>query len=508
MRSLYCMLITLLQPLVVVETTSSEVPTMTGNYTADIESSNSTIIAATLLNAAPMSNTNALIPGWYALASTNFCWRVADLHITRSPRGGRAAQPPCGFLAAIPDSKRVIKKRRRVNATSNVGIVWLLPEGPTVIQEGINEHYKYCRDESKEEQPMAPVQDMAASVAGHKSEGILVMLVEAHGNQNINHGLRDTLFLAHLLQEIGTSSYRFHIDTVLVDDIIHSKHKSVISYRRDSIRALLTPPPDKTASALLPPPRVVFTDHLKESFRMKDSKNNASSNEEEGLYDELVGKKSLCSKIAVQKLGSWSSNDYRDADFYRSQGWRHCGVDPSIEPDLILIEQHGGSTRQWEAKTIDLLVRSLQRSSISSERTVRVVQLTNMTFCDQVQLFARSFVVVAHHGAAPAGNGVFMHDRSLLIEINSICDQGSMMKEVFADAGNGDFAVSAGKKYIGARVAHAYNRHKENKGNHECVDYMYTDVSLGIDAKRWAKVIQVAEGLLIWGSPPPVIFSL
>ena len=91
------MLITLLQPLVVVETTSSEVPTMTGNYTADIESSDSTIIAATLLNAAPMSNTNALIPGWYALASTNFCWRVADLHITRSPRAGRAARPPAPY---------------------------------------------------------------------------------------------------------------------------------------------------------------------------------------------------------------------------------------------------------------------------------------------------------------------------------------------------------------------------------------------------------------------------
>ena len=46
MRSLYCMLITLLQPLVVVETTSSEFPTMTGNYTSRGILSSSLLISA------------------------------------------------------------------------------------------------------------------------------------------------------------------------------------------------------------------------------------------------------------------------------------------------------------------------------------------------------------------------------------------------------------------------------------------------------------------------------
>jgi hypothetical protein len=126
---------------------------------------------------------------------------------------------------------------------------------------------------------------------------------------------------------------------------------------------------------------------------------------------------------------------------------------------------------------------------------------------EQVRLFARCLVVVAHHGAAPAGNGVFMRDEALLVEINAACVNGVENPAVFADAGNGDFFKNAGKQYLGARIAFGYNKRRRDLGRHACKDYMYKGgVEVGVDEKRWKEVLKAAESMLIWGKPPPSVF--
>ena len=477
-------------------------------------------------------NSNAVLSTWGALAASNVCWRFNEKSIIRRPIGSadesEEVEKPCRFLAGLPQVERGSFLHHRVNGSS-VGTVWMLKpqqrhrrviedarqEGSELafVRRNASAIYKYCPKSMFETRiPQGPVVSTDDEVAGRF--GILVLLTEAHGNNNIGHALRDALFLAHVMRLVEWSQQqqqqqqsaagtrgapRLFIHTVLVAD--SEAKTSVIAYRKEALAALLAHW-SRTSSPPFPQPAVAFLNHRDDSFTGLAA---TAANTSDPIPVHYRGEHQ-CSRLAVLKLDA-ASFDFQAADFYRESVWRMCGVDPSTDADTVLIEQHGRGTRRWSAAALRLMVASLRASPIAGDRrvSVEVVELSNLTFCAQVQRFARSKLVIAHYGAATTGNGIFMRNDGLMIEANNLCGISGGIKEerpALCNAGNqASFFEQAGRQYLGACMVYGVN--KNGNGRRSCADYMYNpELEVAVDEERWREIIRAAEGFLIWGRPP------
>ena len=152
--------------------------------------------------------------------------------------------------------------------------------------------------------------------------------------------------------------------------------------------------------------------------------------------------------------------------------------------------------------------------------------MEGLSFCEQAALYARSRVVVTHHGASLA-NGMFLRASSLMVEVNKQWDNLRPVgfAHTFDGAGYAGLFLSTGVAYIGARVAYGVwgssllrGGRWGNSGHpdptdgavrwrldaHSPPNYDFNDASMeiGINATRWDDVLRAIDQIIIPPRPP------
>ena len=385
--------------------------------------------------------------------------------------------------------------------------------------------FKYCRR-------------TASGVADQPSKripGVALLLPELHGNINVGHAVKDLVFLAHVLAEQRAArgtNHSFAVTTILVDDKATatgnlSSGQQGFVYRKASIEALV--------AGVTPPIHVVYLQqgalHRKEDF---------------GQEPEWRGASSVCFDVMLQK-GFAYAGDWRGAQLFRGGVYETCGIDPAGEADSVLIVVHGlassgHTTRRWHDQTS--LVDSVRWRPFRTRwcgaadahkpggpkgqfapgtcKPLRVLvrAMEGLSFCEQAALYARSKVVITHHGASLA-NGFFLRERSLMVELNRqwranvAGEGGTKFANTFDGAGYAGLFLSSGVGYIGARVTYGVwstnGRNVRNDGHvdqrtgavrwqlKDRVRYDFTDptMEIGINASRWAEVLDEIDEIII-----------
>lgn len=297
--------------------------------------------------------------------------------------------------------------------------------------------------------------------------GVAVLLNERHANRNVAHAMKDAFFLAHVLRHRGLAPIR----RVIIAD--PEPGNKVRAHREGVLRALLSEPRS---------PPVIWLDRK-------------SSDVHE------------CYETVVQK-NVWYAGDAHSADLLRRRVWQHCKVPAERVPrraqgagamaaavpaDVLLLEVHGVRTRQFTNLT--RLTSTLQAQPFARGLRIEVVDFSELAFCEQVLLMQRARVAVMHHGAAVAGNGVFLQPSSLLIEIHSQQDGAWDFHETLYDGGFGKFALASGTRYLGARVATAEGPPAIRRSIYDHV-MRSPMMTVGINESRWQHVLETANTLL------------
>jgi len=154
----------------------------------------------------------------------------------------------------------------------------------------------------------------------------------------------------------------------------------------------------------------------------------------------------VCFELAVQRLRSW----YFDHGFYRRKAWEFCGVPQDQPLDTILLEEHTG-TRAWAER--ESLAEFIAAHKIARGLRVLLASFGKASFCDQVQIFARSKVAILHHGAGFA-NCAFLSPEAVCIEVEAWCPSENAQCLPFVHGTlSQQFFELTGIRYIGARVA-------------------------------------------------------
>ena len=114
--------------------------------------------------------------------------------------------------------------------------------------------------------------------------------------------------------------------------------------------------------------------------------------------------------------------------------------------------------RQWNQKLeVDNIVGS---QSWAKDLTLAHHSFENTTFCEQVRIMSQTAVMIAPHGAAVAGNSVFMHDRSVIVELGSMYTDSSQTSTndlLQAPSANIEMARIAGRFYVGSMSITTYS---------------------------------------------------
>ena len=354
--------------------------------------------------------------------------------------------------------------------------------------------FKYCRTMRAAMLP-SPVR---------RIREVAVLLPELHANINVGHQAKDVVFLSHVLavqEALRGTAQHFNISTVLVEDTACATNtmleKQGFLYRNATLHALV--------AGLDPPVHIAY---LNQGANHRAAANSSSSH---SLPDEpsigrraahsvfgneepWQGAQAVCFDVVLQK-GLAYAGDWRGADLLRRRVYAHCGIRANSPADSLLVVSHGAAnnghqTRRWFNDTHEWLIESLRarpffvrgvcpkqdeerghaRSSSATEndagradcRPLRLVvrDMEGLSMCEQATLYARSKVVVVHHGASLA-NGLFLRKASLMVELNkqweSPKDAGlSPLRwaHTFDNAGYAAMFVSTGVAYIGARVTY------------------------------------------------------
>eukprot|EP00419_Tripos_fusus_P065828 CAMPEP_0172912340 /NCGR_PEP_ID=MMETSP1075-20121228/188211_1 /TAXON_ID=2916 /ORGANISM="Ceratium fusus, Strain PA161109" /LENGTH=449 /DNA_ID=CAMNT_0013770811 /DNA_START=45 /DNA_END=1391 /DNA_ORIENTATION=- len=257
-----------------------------------------------------------------------------------------------------------------------------------------------------------------------------------------------------------------------------------LQHRLDSLVAL--------ADGVLPPDNIIYLgDEL-----AKEKLSSMHTPQQEGV----------CFSLVIQKLAARYL--VHDHGLYRRKAWSYCGLSqwqlptkmrPSL--DTVFLEEHAG-TRGW-ADVISIQ-RFVMGHRISRGLQLKNMVLANVTYCFQVQLFARSKVVIMHHGAAVAGNAPFMAPGSVFIEVEGICplqnrftarlDAPCALPPV-SQTSNQDTARIFGIGYVGAHVAIPVPRPGSKI---QCTWWYYyeSECAVQIDFVRFRKVLDTVVRVL------------
>ena len=228
------------------------------------------------------------------------------------------------------------------------------------------------------------------------------------------------------------------------------------------------------------------------------------------------------------------AGDWRGARLFRERTYAMCGIDAHAEADAVLVVIHGlahsgKATRRWHDQT--RLVESIEQRKFRTEwcggsggcKPLRMLVqgMEGLSFCEQAALYARSRVVVTHHGASLA-NGMFLRAASVMVEVNKQWDNlhPPRFTHTFDGAGYAGLFLSTGVAYIGARVAYGVwvSRATRNSGHADPTDgmvrwhldahppphYDFNDASMeiGINATRWDDVLRAIDEIVILHGPP------
>jgi hypothetical protein len=289
----------------------------------------------------------------------------------------------------------------------------------------------------------------------HYFSGVAILLVELHALVNIGHAAKDLLFLAHVLHSqhmAQATEHAFEISAIIIDDKAiatgNITHHQAWQYRYQSINALV--------AGMHPPMPIIV---------LQQGATYAPSFGQEHWWQ---GASSVCFGAGVQKAMPYVG-DFQSAEFLRQRIYSSCAVDKEDNADQVLIVVHGLSsvakdTRRWA--NLDLLVETVTASPFRTAwckeshcRALPVVTkaMTGLSFCEQVALYARSKVVIVHHGASLA-NGLWLRPLSVMVELNkqwSSSHSGRLeWSPITFNAGYAAMFASTGVAYLGARVTY------------------------------------------------------
>ena len=408
--------------------------------------------------------------------------------------------------------------------------------------------FKYCRRTGTggAEQP------------NKRISGVALLLPELHANINVGHAVKDLVFLAHVLAEQraarGTNG-SFAISTVIVDDKATatgnlSSGQQGFRYRQSSLEALI--------SYVDPSIHIVYMQQGAHRWR-----------EDFGHVAQWQGASSVCFDIVLQKGFAYATRplsttstgtrtgtgtgigtsttpdhaplyplprapplfvryagDWRGAGLFRDSIYAMCDINPTSEADSVLLVVHGlassgKTTRRWHDQLA--LITSIRRRAFRSRgcgaaptadcRPLRLLvrAMEGLSFCEQAALYARSKVVLTHHGASLA-NGYFLREGSIMVEMNrqwrvtptSLAPdtRGTTFAHTFDGAGYAGLFLSSHVAYIGARVTYGVwptsARAGRNDGRidprtgavrwllHERIKYDFNDpnMEIGVNSSR------------------------
>jgi hypothetical protein len=141
----------------------------------------------------------------------------------------------------------------------------------------------------------------------------------------------------------------------------------------------------------------------------------------------------------------------------RSAVYEQCNVSSAMLPDAIVLEVHD-ENRIWSDTALSFLKESIRKQKWASGRQIIVESFKGKKPCEQVKLLARSKVFVAHHGAVLQGNGAWISDDSVIVEIVSQFDtkeQHPLLVPLFHGSSINGFAKHTGISALSAAVAYS-----------------------------------------------------
>ena len=426
------------------------------------------------------ASNSEILPWWHAVGSTNV-YMPAFVRRSLDSAGVRVrGREPCELLGAKPANRNFARdthanvtrfellqeRHYDPEASAKHGVVWeLATNAPAWVERvSFSVGHNYCRvlPEAGSQSSNGRVHE-APSIY-RQLHGITVLLSEAHGNSNVGHAGTDHLFLAHVLSrrhEKGAMPVRL----VVTDDTGGAPLKQAYEYRRTALRAL--------TAGLVDPSAIV---------------------DRREKWDEAI-----CSDLVLQKAHQWTG-DWRSAAFFRHQAWSFCGVPPATTADTVFIEQHGAGKREWSAPTLAFMRADLRRRGWARGLTVVSRVLAGLSFCEQVRLFARARVFIAHHGAAVWANSVFQPPGSILVEVFPQYEEESYSKHVLVepigDAGSLDMAKAIGRHYVGSRSAFLLDIDEAAKPIEGITRYLTSRAKLGVNRTRWHLAMDLVASML------------
>ena len=352
---------------------------------------------------------------------------------------------------------------------------------------------------------------------------VAIYLGERHAQVNIGHQAKDLMFAAHVLamqRALKGTPQAFEVSTLLVqDDAISTNSmlaKPTFLYRNASLHFLVegTEPP-------------IPITYLNQNAHWPE----ATQRSPNGSFHKNPAwgrARSVCFDVVLQK-GLIYAGDWRGVDLYRDRVYSGCGIAPDGVADSLLVVRHGEDTRRWYNETGAYLLDSLR------ERRVRTAwcgaphckplelltrEMKGLTFCEQAALYARSRVVVVHHGASLA-NSLFLRPSSVTVELsdqftrNRAGESQLRWAHTFENAGYAALFVAATMASIGLPGFGVWPNAKR-RANHGRPDpltgvvqwdpkrnpsYAYTDpkMEIAINRTRWAEVLDLLD-LMVIGS--------
>ena len=158
-----------------------------------------------------------------------------------------------------------------------------------------------------------------------------------------------------------------------------------------------------------------------------------------------------CVRGGVIQKAAQHVGDAEDARAARRAALLACGVDETKRPTSLVYVVHGASRQGGRAVANGgALQGALESIAGAQNLRLRVVELGNRSFCDQVSLVYDAKVLVGVFGAAVGGNAVLTHDAATTIELTACGHSKPSARPVSANLGHSfqPLAANFAKGYV------------------------------------------------------------